>query len=401
MAVTSAIVEGHLDTIYLDYQAATPIDPRVAKAVNDAMLADFANPSSEDHRAGWDARKRVEDARSAIAAAIGADSDEIIFTSGATEADNLGVLGAALGAPKSRRRILVGATEHKAVIEAALAAVDRGFTVQLIPVDANGLIEISAFDALLGHDVAVVSVMAVNNEIGTIQSLAPIRDRVFRIGAFFHTDATQAPPAMPIDVAAWGVDAASFSGHKVYGPKGIGALFLSGSAPWRPVPLLHGGGQESGLRPGTIPTPLCVGLAEAFRLIASEGAHERKVVGQLRDRLADRLRAIVPAMVVSAEAVERHPGNLHVRFPDVSAEDLLARLQPDLAAASGSACTSGHMQNSHVLRAIGLGEAEAREGIRLSLGRFTSVAEVDRAATAIADALAQTLKTSVQPSVFS
>jgi len=378
-----------LDTIYLDYQAATPIDPRVVSVVTSAMLADFANPSSEDHHAGWGARKRVEDARSVIAEAIGAGSDEIIFTSGATEADNLGVLGAALGAPADRRRILIGATEHKAVIESAHAAVERGFTVQSIPVDGNGLINIAAFEALLGRDVAVVSVMAVNNEIGTIQPLAPIRDRVFDIGAFLHTDATQAPPAIPIAVAEWGVDAASFSGHKIYGPKGIGALFLSGSAPWRPMPLLHGGGQEAGLRPGTIPTPLCVGLAEAFRLMTFEGILERSAVERLRIRLTGLLRKIAPAMIVSAEAVERHPGSLHVRFPDVDAEDLLARLQPGVAAASGSACTSGHMQNSHVLRAIGLDEAEAREGIRLSLGRFTSEIEVERAAEAIADALAE------------
>jgi cysteine desulfurase len=393
VVVTSAESGGHLDTIYLDYQASTPIDPRVAEAVSTAMLADFANPSSEEHWAGWGARKRVEDARSVIAESIGSDSDEIIFTSGATEADNLGVLGAALGAPAGRRRVLVGATEHKAVIESAYAAVERGFTVELIPVDANGLINMEVFEALIGHDVAVVSVMAVNNEIGTIQPLTLIRDLTFHAGAFFHTDATQAPAAMPIAVHEWGVDAASFSGHKIYGPKGVGALYLSGSAPWKPVPLLHGGGQESGLRPGTVPTPLCVGLAEAFRLMASEGKLERKLVGHLRNCLIDHLRAIAPAMIVSAEAAERHPGSLHVRFPTVDARDLLSRLQPSVAASSGSACTSGYMQNSHVLRAIGLDEAEARAGIRLSLGRFTSKAEIDRAAEAIAKALVEIAKT--------
>ncbi len=378
-----------MDTIYLDYQAATPIDPRVMSVVTAAMLADFANPSSEDHHAGWCARKRIEDARNVIAEAIGADSGEIVFTSGATEADNLGVLGAALGAPSDRRRILIGATEHKAVIESAHAAVERGFTVQYIPVDSNGLIDIAAFEALLGRDVAVVSVMAVNNEIGTIQPLAPIRDRIFAVGAFFHTDATQAPPAIAIDVAEWGVDAASFSGHKIYGPKGIGALFLSGSAPWRPMPLLHGGGQEAGLRPGTIPTPLCAGLAEAFRLMTFEGILERSAVDQLKAHFTVLLRKVAPSMIVSAESVGRHPGSLHVRFPDVDAKDLLARLQPVVAAASGSACTSGHMQNSHVLRAIGLDEAEAREGVRFSLGRFTSEVDVELAAKAIGDALAE------------
>lgn len=376
-----------MDTIYLDYQAATPIDPRVATAVTAAMLADFANPSSEDHRAGWDARKRVEDARGAIAEAIGADSDEIIFTSGATEADNLGVLGAALGAPADRRRILVGATEHKAVIEAAYAAVERGFTVQLIPVDSDGLINLTALEALIGRDVAVISVMAVNNEIGTIQPLEPIRDRALRVGAFFHTDATQAPAAIPLAVAEWGVDAASFSGHKIYGPKGIGSLYVSNSAPWRPVPLLHGGGQEGGLRPGTIPTPLCLGLAEAFRLIVAEGALERETVGQLRDRLSNHLQTLFPDMIVSAAAVDRHPGSLHVRFPGVDAEDLLARLQPRIAGATGSACTSGHLQNSHVLKAIGLSDEEAQEGVRFSIGRFTSELEIDAAAAVIGRAL--------------
>ena len=212
------------NTIYLDNQAATPIDPAVLAVIHEAMATEFANPSSEDHRLGWGARTAVEAARASIATCIGADAEEVLFTSGATEADNLGVLGAALGAPPDRRRILVGATEHKAVLESAAAARDHGFSVEIIPVDQNGLIDPAHFQAMLGSDVAVVSIMAVNNEIGTIQDVTTLSRLATGVGAFVHCDATQAVAALDIDVAAWAVDAASFSSHKIYGPKGIGAL---------------------------------------------------------------------------------------------------------------------------------------------------------------------------------
>lgn len=371
--------------IYLDYMASTPIDPGVRAVVEDGLRDTFANPSSEGHILGWRARDAVESARAQIAEAIGALPDEIIFTSGATEADNLGVLGAALAAPASRRRILVSAAEHKAVLEAAFAAEAAGFVIELIGVTPAGTVDLVDLAAKLGPDVAVVSVMAVNNEIGVVQPVVEVARLAAGAGAFVHTDATQAPAAMAVDVLAWGVDAASFSSHKVYGPKGVGALYLAASAPWRPRPLLFGGGQEQGLRPGTLPTPLCAGFAAA---LSSLNDTERVRVAGLRDGLAARLRAIAPDMIITGATSPRHPGALHVRFPGRDAADLLDRLQPAVCAATGSACTSGLVGPSHVLLALGWGRKAAEEGIRFSLGRFTTEGELDRAVHAVAGALA-------------
>ena len=376
-------------TIYLDYQASTPIDPRVKAVTIEALEKDFANPSSESHSEGWQARKRVEQSRQKIAKAIGCEADEIIFTSGATEADNLGVLGAALAAPAGRRRILVGSTEHKAVIEPAIAAKHFGYSVELIPVDHNGLINLNELEARLNDDVAVVSIMLVNNEIGTIQPIELIAPLVARSGAFFHTDATQAPTAVALDMLELGVDAASFSSHKIYGPKGGGALFLSASAPWRPQPVMFGGGQEQGLRPGTIPTHLCAGFAAAFALINDEGRQESERIRKIRDEFANTLAQSVSGCRLTTSTPQRHPGNLHLSFEGVNAGDLLDRLQPHLAAARGSACTSGDSSYSHVLRALGVSPDTARECIRFSLGRFTSLDDIAEASELIRNAVSQ------------
>ena len=371
--------------IYLDNQASTPIDPRVKAVMIEVMDQHFANPSSESHSAGWEARKCVEDARTTIAEAIQCDPDEIIFTSGATEADNIGVLGAALGAHEGRCRLLIGATEHKAVLEAALAAERFGFSVELLPVDDFGMINLTELENRLDETVAVVSVMLVNNEIGTIQSLEALVDVSAAAGAFVHTDATQAPTAMNVNVRALGVDAASFSSHKIYGPKGVGALYLSAAAPWKPKSLLFGGGQERGYRPGTLPTQLCAGFAEAFRLVTENGEGERARIAQLRDRFASMLEERAIGFRLTANAPQRHPGNLHCRFEGHNAEDLLARLQPDVFAATGSACTSGFAHHSHVLKAIGQTQEVASEGIRFSLGRFTTHEDVVNAVRHIAN----------------
>ena len=376
-------------TIYLDYQASTPIDPRVKAVTIEALEKDFANPSSESHSEGWQARKRVEQSRETIANAIGCEADEIIFTSGATEANNIGVLGAALAAPAGRRRILVGSTEHKAVIEPAIAAKRFGYSVELIPVDHNGHIKLSELEAKLGNDVAVVSIMLVNNEIGTIQPIRLIAPLVARSGAFFHTDATQAPTAVPLDMLELGVDAASFSSHKIYGPKGVGAFFLSASAPWRPEPIMFGGGQEGGLRPGTIPTHLCAGFAAAFALIDVHGLQEIERIKKLRDEFSITLNKSISGCNLTTSTPQHHPGNLHLRFEGVNAGDLLDRLQPHLAAARGSACTSGESSYSHVLRAIGLSSETARECIRFSLGRFTSLDDIAEASELIKNAVSQ------------
>lgn len=374
--------------IYLDYQASTPIDPQVKAVMLAAMEHDFANPSSESHSAGWQARASIESARATIATAIGCGSDELIFTSGATEADNIGVLGAAMGAPDNRRRILVGAIEHKAVLEAALAAERFGFSVDIIRVDSNGLIDANDLAQRLGDDVAAVSIMLVNNEIGTMQPLDEIVRLSRAAGAFVHTDATQAPASMDVDVGNLGVDAASFSSHKIYGPKGIGALYLSATAPWKPKPLMFGGGQELGLRPGTLPTHLCVGFAKAIAIMADEGTDERLRVARLRDEFVSLLENAVEGLVLTASPPQRHPGNLHLRFEGMDADDLLARLQPQISAATGSACTSGQTHHSHVLEAIGQTPIVAAQGIRFSLGRFTTIDQVQEAAKIITNAIA-------------
>lgn len=371
--------------IYLDYMASTPLDPAVCAVVEAALRDEFANPSSERHSLGWRARDAVEAARSDVAGMLGALPDEIVFTSGATEADNLGVLGAAMAAPAARRRILVSAVEHKAVLEAAHAAEALGFSVEMVGVTSEGVVDLADLKCRLGTDVAVVSVMAVNNETGVVQPVSQVAALAVAAGAFVHTDATQAPAAMAVDVAEWGVDAASFSSHKVYGPKGVGAFYLSATAPWRPRPLMFGGGQEQGLRPGTVPTPLCLGFAAALR---SLGADDRARAADLRDALEARLRRIAPDMMVTGAASPRHPGALHVRFPGRDASDLLDRLQPAVCAATGSACTSGLIGPSHVLLALGWEPKAAEEGLRFSLGRFTTESEIDRAVEAVAQALA-------------
>lgn len=370
--------------IYLDYQAATPMDPRVREVVGKAFETEYGNPSSEAHLLGWRAHAMVETARAQVAQSIGALPEEVLFTSGATEADNLGVLGAALAAPENRRRILVSAIEHKAVLEAAYAAQAHGFTVEEIAVRPDGVVDLEDLQRRLGRDVAVVSVMTVNNEIGVLQPIGEVAALAAAAGAFVHTDATQAPLAMAIDVLAWNVDAASFSAHKVYGPKGVGALYLAAAAPWRPRPLMFGGGQEQGLRPGTLPAPLCAGFGVAMALLATTGEAERARVAALRDGFARELHKRCAGVEVTCEASPRHPGSLHVRFSRVGANDLLDALQPDVCAATGSACTSGVIGPSHVLLALGLDVAAASEGVRFSLGRFTNADELGRASQRIA-----------------
>lgn len=373
--------------IYLDYQASTPTDPAVIDTVTASMRTRFANPSAEQHQGGWDAAANLEAARVSVARHFCADHDEITFTSGATEADNIAIIGAARAAPTERRRILVSAIEHKAVLEAAAALSGEGFIVELIPVTAQGVVDVEAFSTMVGADVAVISVMAVNNEIGTIQPIQILAEIAAGHGSFFHTDATQAPAAIAIDLHDWGVDAASFSSHKIYGPKGVGALYVSAVAPWRPRPLMFGGGQEQGLRPGTVPLALCEGFAQAVALMVERHWSESSFVTLLRDRLASGLRARLPNLKVTACLSARHPGNLHVRFPDIDADDLLAHLQPAVAASTGSACTSGIIGVSHVLAAIGWTDAEAREAVRFSLGRFSTEAEVDEAIETISKAV--------------
>ena len=374
---------GAFEAVYLDYQATTPADLRVVEAMQPYWSGVYGNPHSADHAFGWQADAAVEAARAEIAGLIGADPDEIVFTSGATEANNLAILGIARAASPSRRRIIVSAIEHKCVLAAARAAVEEGFEVTTLPVAPDGIVDIDALTAALDDRVALVSVMTVNNEIGTIQPIEKVGELCRSLGIIFHTDAAQALSFLEIDVDKFNVDLMSLSAHKVYGPKGIGALYVRRDSRIRPKPIIHGGGQEYGLRSGTLPTPLCVGFGEACRIISMEGRSMNAPLAGMRDYFLKQVLETVPDLKINGSMSARHPGNLNVQFPGLEAQIILNGLQPHVAASTGSACTSGQPEPSHVLRAIGLSNSEAESSIRFSLGRFTTPDEINRAVSLI------------------
>ena len=372
-------------SINLDHPLSPPASPRVGAATHPLFAGEgAANPHAAEHAAGWGAAEAVEAARASVATLVGAEPEEIVFTSGATEADNLAVLGGARAALSERRRVLVGATEHSAVLGPALALRDEGFTVELLPVDGLGRLDLSALRERLGPDVALVSAMLVNNEVGTIGPVAEAAALATAHGALMHTDAAQAPCAMAIDVDLLGVDLLSLSAHKIYGPKGIGALYVRRGTRLRP--LVYGGGQEGGIRPGTVPTPLVAGFGEACRILAAEGETERAHVAKLRDRLQSLLLDAVPGVRSLGDPAARHPGNLSMLFPTIEADPLVGSLQPMLAVATGAACSSGTLAPSHVLLAMGLTSEEAGSVVRFGLGRDTTEQEVDEAARLVSSA---------------
>lgn len=367
----------------MDYQASTPADPRVVEAMAPFYHFRFGNPHSADHAYGWDADAAVEDARLRLGQTIGADPDEVVWTSGATEANNIAVIGTVWAAPSERRRIIVSAIEHKCVLGAAYWLQEQGFEVVTIPVNPDGVIDLAAAATLIDERTALVSVMMMNNEIGTAQPIEAVAAMAHAAGAPFHTDAAQALAVQTIDVHTLGIDLLSLSGHKIYGPKGIGGLFVSRNLFPRPRPLFHGGGQEGGLRPGTVPVPLCIGLAAACDLLAAERESDVTRLRRLRDSMMSGLRAAIPDMELNGAEDGRHPANLNIRVPGIEAGPLLSSLQPDLAVSTGSACTSGIPEPSHVLRALGRTAIQANESIRISLGRFTTEAEVEAAISLI------------------
>jgi cysteine desulfurase len=375
-------------SVYMDYQASTPADRRVVEAMAAYWSDQCGNPHATDHSVGWAADKAVEMARAQIAALINAEPDEIVFTSGATEANNLAVLGSARAAAPERRKIVVSAIEHKCVLGAANAAESEGFEVVVIPVDRGGVVDPDDVARVVDHRTALVSIMAINNEIGTVQPLRAIAALCQANGVVFHSDAAQALSVLPLDVVDIGVDLMSLSAHKAYGPKGMGALYVRQGITPRPLSIMHGGGQEGGLRPGTLPTPLCVGFGEACRILSGERVDETLLIATLRDKLMNELRALVPNAVVNGEGAVRHPGNLNMMFPGIEAPLLLQRLQPHVAASTGSACTSGQPEQSHVLRAIGLTSREAEYCIRFSIGRFTREEDIGDAISFFRQALA-------------
>jgi cysteine desulfurase len=364
--------------IYLDYQATTPTDPRVVEAMLPWFYERFGNPHSRTHSYGWEAETAVEMAREHIAKLIHADAKEIIFTSGATESNNLAIKGVAGFNKDKKNHLITLVTEHKCVLDSMRRLEQEGFRVTYLPVQSNGLLDLAALRAAITDQTALVSVMAVNNEIGVIQPLAEIGQLCREHGVFFHTDAAQAVGKIPLDVAAMKIDLLSISGHKIYGPMGIGALYVGRRPRVRLVPLISGGGQERGMRSGTLPTPLCVGLGEACRLAALEMGAEAARLGELRSYLWQSLQQNLPDIYLNGDLTNRIPGNLNISFAYVEGESLLGGIK-DIALSSGSACTSASLEPSYVLRALGVEEELAHTSLRIGLGRFTTKAELDTA----------------------
>ena len=378
----------NLTTIYADYQASTPIDPRVLDAMTGYWRRSFGNPHSNDHIVGWSAAQAVENSSTSVARLIGADADEIVFTSGATEANNLALTGLARRAPRGRNRILISAIEHKCVVETAQMLSDReGFVVETIPVDSQGFVIMDAIRHALDDSVLVVSVMAVNNEIGTVQDIAEIHNAARAHGALLHCDAAQAPCAIDTSDLSAHADLISLSAHKFYGPQGVGALYIRRDLRSQVEPLLYGGGQQNGLRSGTVPVPLCVGMTAAADIATlSEQADERARIAELSRRFVHSLQALGVRFEINGPwGSRRHPGNVNLRFIGQDAADILSAAQPRLAASTGAACASGITEPSHVLRAIGLTINEAEASARFSFGRFSAYEDAEEAAKIIAD----------------
>jgi cysteine desulfurase len=370
------------DSLYLDHQATTPVDPRVLAAMLPWFGERFGNPHSAGHAFGTEAAEAVEAAREQVARVIGAAANEIVFTSGATESNNLAIKGAARFLKPRRDRVVTLATEHKCVLESVRDLAAEGIAHRIVPVGADGLVDLDRLDAALDARTALVSVMAAHNEIGVIQDLAAIGRIARAKGVLFHTDAAQGFGKMPIDVAAMNIDLLSISGHKIYAPKGVGALYVRHRPRVRLQPLFSGGGQERGLRSGTLAPALSVALGEAARICLDDGAAESR---RLRD-LARRLMALLPEARLNGAAAPRLAGSLNLAFDGVRAVDLMAAL-PDLAMSTGSACNSAAIEPSYVLRAIGLDAERANASLRISLGRFTTAAAVDRAAARLGEAI--------------
>jgi cysteine desulfurase len=363
--------------IYLDNHATTRTDPRVVEAMLPYFSDKYGNPASKTHRFGLEAEEAVTQARAAVARIIGASPRELVFTSGATESNNLALKGAAAAYRSRGNRLISVATEHPAVLDPLKRLEQEGFAVTLLPVDAQGLITAEQVRAALTPHTILVSVMAANNEIGVLQPLRDIGRLCKEQGVLFHTDATQAVGKIPLDVEELGVDLLSLSAHKLYGPKGVGALYVRRREPHvRLVPQLDGGGHEHGLRSGTLPTPLIVGFGKACELAQAEMAEEAERLRQLRDRLHSGIVAELDEVQLNGDPIRRLPGNLNLAFRGVKAEALLIALR-ELAVSTGSACTSAERGPSHVLRALGLPEELADGSVRFGLGRFTTGEEIE------------------------
>lgn len=365
--------------IYMDYSATCPVDKRVAELMMKFLTMDgtFGNPASRSHRFGWQAEEAVDEARNHVADLIGADPREIVFTSGATESNNLALKGAAHFYQKQGKHIITSKTEHKAILDTCRHLESEGFEVTYMTPQADGLFSLQQIEAAIRPDTILLSLMHVNNEIGVVQDIAAIGELCHSRKIVFHVDAAQSAGKVDIDVNAMNIDLLSLSAHKVYGPKGIGALYVRRKPRIRLEAQMHGGGHERGMRSGTLPTHQIVGMGEAFRLAKLEMADEAKRVRVLRDRLYNGVKDI-EAVYVNGSLEHRVPGNLNVSFAYVEGESLMMALK-DLAVSSGSACTSASLEPSYVLRALGLTDELAHSSIRFSIGRYTTEEEIDYA----------------------
>ncbi|MDX5364196.1 MAG: IscS subfamily cysteine desulfurase [Pseudazoarcus pumilus] len=361
--------------IYLDYSATTPVDPRVAEKMIPWLTEHFGNPASRSHAYGWEAEKAVEDAREEVAALVGADSREIVWTSGATESNNLAIKGAAQFYKGKGKHIITLKTEHKAVLDTVRELERQGFEATYLDVQENGLVDLDVLKTAIRPDTIVISVMMVNNEIGVVQPIAEIGELCREKGIVFHVDAAQATGKVAIDLNTLKVDLMSFSAHKTYGPKGIGALYVRRKPRVRLEAQMHGGGHERGLRSGTLATHQIVGMGEAFRIARVEMESEMERIRSLRDRLMDGF-SDMEAVFVNGDIEHRVPHNLNISFAYVEGESLIMAIK-DVAVSSGSACTSASLEPSYVLRALGRNDELAHSSIRFTIGRFTTVEEID------------------------
>lgn len=374
-----------MKNIYLDYQSTTPCDPAVVEAMLPFFSEHFGNPHSRNHTWGWTAEEATEKARAQVADLMGAEPRDVIFTSGATESNNLALKGVMQFARGSRNHLVTCVTEHKCVLDTARHLEQEGFQVTWLPVESSGLVDLDKLASALHDRTALVSIMAVNNETGVIQPLEAIGRLCRERGVLFHTDAAQAVGKIPVDVNTMHIDLLSLSGHKIYGPKGIGALYVRRKPRRvRLVPLINGGGQERGMRSGTLPTPLCVGLGKACTLAKELMTEEAPRLLRLREHFCDRIFRELDAVSLNGDRTHRVPGNLNISFACVEGEGLMMGISR-LGVSSGSACTSASLEPSYVLRAMGVDEELAHTSLRISFGRWTTEDEANEAATLIVD----------------
>ncbi len=378
--------ENKNEMIYLDYQATTPTDPRVVDKMIPYLTEHYGNPHSRNHAMGWTAEKACEDARQQVAALIKANPKEIVFTSGATESNNLALKGVMEFYGDQKNHIVTCVTEHKCILDTCRHLEKKGFDVTYLPVQKNGLLELKDLENAITEKTALVSMMAVNNEIGVIQPLKEIGALCRSKGVFFHTDAAQAAGKIDIDVEDMNIDLLSISSHKLYGPKGVGALFVRRKPRVRVIAQMNGGGQERGMRSGTLSPALCVGLGEACALAQKEMKEDIKRISGFYDRMVSKLQGTLPDVFLNGDATTRYKGNLNLSFAYVEGESLLGHLT-NIALSSGSACTSASLEPSYVLRALGVSVELAHTSLRIGFGRFTTEEEVTYATTKIIEAV--------------